>query len=255
MKNSIIAKKSALARSGNNHPLYGKHRSEEVKKKISDANRGRVSNYIDGRTKNKYYCRDCNTPIAMTTALYHGGHCKNCSDKIHSKRMLGNTNSPKGSNNHKWKGGIKRFPKCIDCGVQLGSYIHKRCMRCEGKRRKDLKLMAGKNNPMYGRVTHGIGNKYKKVWMRSSYETKFAYFLDLSRIKWLYEPKAFKLIVDRKETTYTPDFYLPDFACWIEIKGYWRADAKTKFEVFKEQYPIENIIVFNEALLQKIGVL
>ena len=73
---------------------------------------------------------------------------------------------------------------------------------------------------------------YKNELMKSSWEVKFAFFLDCSRIKWRYEYKRFYL----GDTSYTPDFYLSEFNCWIEIKGHWRTNDKRRFRLFKKNW-------------------
>jgi len=116
---------------------------------------------------------------------------------------------------------------------------------------KKLSTPKGRNHPMFGKITHGKWSKYKGTWMRSSWEVLFAQFLDLSGIKYQYEPKTF----DLGNTTYTPDFYLPEFNLYIEIKGFWRDDAKRKFKMFKQIYSKIKIKVLMQKNLKEIGVL
>ena len=70
----------------------------------------------------------------------------------------------------------------------------------------------------------------------------------------MFEPQVFKLTVDGKETTYLPDFYLPEFDLWIEIKGWFRPKAKRKYEKFKKVYSEINIELFNECKLQELSI-
>lgn len=112
-------------------------------------------------------------------------------------------------------------------------------------------LQAGEKNPMFGKVTHGKWGEYKGIKMRSSYEIAFAQWLELSGYKWEYESKTF----DLGNTTYTPDFYLPEFDCYIEIKGWWRAKGKTKFDLFIMRHTGINIKVLMQKELQELGVL
>ena len=110
----------------------------------------------------------------------------------------------------------------------------------------------GKLNPMFGKIArHSKGNYYNNTWMRSSWEIKFAHFLDCSNIKWKYEFKTF----DLGDMTYTPDFYLPEFNCYVEIKGWWRGKAKIKFDKFKQIYSNINIELFMKPELKELGVL
>lgn len=50
------------------------------------------------------------------------------------------------------------------------------------------------------------------------------------------------VILELNEGTYTPDFYLPKFNCWVEVKGYWRKRAKKKYLAYLGMYN-RNIII------------
>ncbi len=65
------------------------------------------------------------------------------------------------------------------------------------------------------------------------------------------EPKTFCL----GNCTYTPDFYIPKWNCYIEIKGYWRNDTKYKFYKFKRIYSNINIYLFYKNKLKTLGIL
>jgi len=110
----------------------------------------------------------------------------------------------------------------------------------------------GQNNPSFGKVpSNGKRFWYKDNCFRSSWEYLYAKWLDKNKIKWSYEVKTFNL----GQLTYTPDFYLSEKDLYIEIKGYWRNNAKRKFELFKELYPDKNINLLVEKNLIKLGVL
>jgi predicted nuclease of restriction endonuclease-like RecB superfamily len=83
---------------------------------------------------------------------------------------------------------------------------------------------------------------------RSNWESTFAKFLILSRIKWRYESKTF----DLGDTTYTPDFYLPELNAYIEIKGYFSEKAKEKINNFRKVYKRINLIVIDETKYMNI---
>ena len=99
------------------------------------------------------------------------------------------------------------------------------------------KRMKGSNNPMYGRIpSHGKRVEYKGIMMRSSWEKRVAEYLDKLGIKWEYEIETFEL---EEGMTYTPDFYLPDYILYIEVKGYFRsARALEKFNKFARNHSI-----------------
>ena len=188
-----------------------------------------------------YCCRDCGGLISKPTALKGKGRCRSCSrsGKLSWSSKIGKIH--RGSNHHGWKGGL---PKCIDCGKELSSYSCTRCVKCNAL----VKGLFGKRNPMYGKKPKFYRYKYKRITLRSSWEVLLAIWLDFSNIKWEYESKTF----DLGETTYTPDFYLPEFDVWIEVKGYWRDGNKEKVKLFQEQY---NLMVFEEKdLIKYLGV-
>ena len=57
---------------------------------------------------------------------------------------------------------------------------------------------------------------YDGVTFRSTLEADWAATLNFLRIQWQYEPEAFTL---PSGTRYRPDFYLPEIATWLEVKG------------------------------------
>lgn len=132
--------------------------------------------------------------------------------------------------------------------------------RLKGKYTGVLGSRYGKVPPKFGKY----GSWYKKytgeeVWMRSGWEIKYADYLTSKGIEWEYEAKTFPVsfasIVQEGETlngTYTPDFYVNGE--WYEVKGYWRDDAKAKFEAFKEQYPDEKITLLMKDDLKALGI-
>lgn len=170
---------------------------------------------------------------------------------------------------------LRKSNKCTDCGHSIHK-ISIRCYSCEVKRKhkegiietpnkghfgyhhtKETKLkirkaLRGNKCYMFGQPAHhGKWIKYKGIKMRSSYEVAYAKYLDNSKVKWQYEPKAF----DLGNCTYRPDFYLPKKNLYIEIKGFWRDDAKKKFKLFKKCYSNQMIKVLNKEELIKLGVL
>lgn len=60
-----------------------------------------------------------------------------------------------------------------------------------------------------------IQTEYKECLFRSRLEARWAFFFDLMGIKWEYEPEG--IILDNG-TYYLPDFFLPDFHCFFEVK-------------------------------------
>ena len=125
--------------------------------------------------------------------------------------------------------------------------------------------VSGKNNPAYGKsypikkalYTNSDGTI--AIWMRSTWEVKYAKYLDVLNIEWEYEKRTFDITYqwenENKEGTYTPDFYLGALNEYSEIKGFWRGKGKPKFEAFKKQYPGIKINLFTKKELLENGIM
>lgn len=68
------------------------------------------------------------------------------------------------------------------------------------------------------------------LYMKSSFECRFADILTHKGLRWQYEPKTFKL---RNGMRYTPDFLVGD--TWYEVKGHLTALNKLKIRLLREQ--------------------
>jgi len=154
------------------------------------------------------------------------------------------------------KGDNSPIWNCLECGKEFKHYKRNgklNCKFCSKKchtiyQRKHPKK--GKKAYRFGKVSHAKYINYKGIWFHSTWESKFAKFLDDKNVKWQYEYKTF----DLGNTTYTPDFYLPEIGIYIEVKGYWREDAKKKFKMFKKKYR-DNIMVLDEKKLKTLRII
>jgi len=61
-----------------------------------------------------------------------------------------------------------------------------------------------------------IETRYAGCRFRSRLEARWAVFFDHMGIPWNYEPQGYVLADGRR---YLPDFYLPEPATWVEVKG------------------------------------
>jgi len=149
-------------------------------------------------------------------------------------------------NSGNYKGG---FRKC-KCGNLLRNY-QKRVKMCRECYREFMKNP--RNNPNFGRIFKSIRRAYyyNKVCMRSSWEVLYAKYLDSNNLEWFYESKTF----DLGDCTYTPDFYIPKYNLYIEIKGWFHGKTKEKFEKFEVLYPEINIELLMEKDLKILGIL
>lgn len=242
------------------------------------------------KTQRKYFCKHCGAIISLYSGLYGQSQCKRCQNRryfIDKKKLYDYYISKNKS--------ITEIAKIYKCNYGtiykwlLNYNINIKTKREThlGKKRPDQSLrMMGDKNPIFGthrpkavrdkirksrlgkycgrnshafgrkpshKCSYGHGGRYKNTWMKSSYEIAYAKYLTKNKIKWLYEPKAF----DLGDTTYRPDFYLPETNEYIEVKGYWTKEAIYKFELFKKLYSDIKITVLDkqELLRRKINVI
>jgi hypothetical protein len=64
-------------------------------------------------------------------------------------------------------------------------------------------------------VIKAIETRYKGYRFRSRLEARWAVFFDALGLTWRYEPEGF----DLDGLYYLPDFWVPEWDCWVEIKG------------------------------------
>lgn len=91
----------------------------------------------------------------------------------------------------------------------------------------------------------GKSGTHAGVWMKClNSEGVFARDLDEAGIAWEYEPKRFKL----SWCTYLPDFYLPEFDIWVEVKGYMSEEAALKVETFRRETGKTLVVIYQPEL-------
>ena len=129
-----------------------------------------------------------------------------------------------------------------ECGRKISAKAT-HCVSCanKGKRFGKISKSAG---------WRGNGDYYKGIWMRSSWEILYAVWLDLNGIEWYYEPKMF--VLEEGKRSYRPDFYLPEFDEYVEIKGWFNKQTKEKLLLFSKKYPHIKLRVITKFYLDSL---
>lgn len=89
-------------------------------------------------------------------------------------------------------------------------------------------------------IERGRRADLNNIYFRSRAEANWARFLTYQGIRWEYEPETFDFLPFRqyrRNTSYTPDFWLPDFGWYDEIKGWMTPNSKTKLARMTLHYP------------------
>lgn len=124
---------------------------------------------------------------------------------------------------------------CTGCGkvFEVVSYLSKRQKFCSvhcnisrlGRKTTSPKASKGKNG-----IRPDID---PKINFYSTWEANIARVFNLAGLKWQYAPKLF----DLGKHTYRPDFYLPDFGVFIEIKNFLSPYSLERDFLFRQKYP------------------
>jgi len=173
---------------------------------------------------------------------------------------------------------IKRWLRKHNIRARTNSEAHFGLVRSEESRKRQSKSLEGKNNHFFGRKHSEKSKKKmsksklgsKPYWYRhkyisrsgkqykfhSSWELKFAEYLDRDGIKWESGVDKFYYIDDENiRRCYWPDFYLGDSDLYIEIKGYFRKKDKRKMEIIQNFYSDRKFLILRKNDLESMGVL
>ena len=91
--------------------------------------------------------------------------------------------------------------------------------------------------------------------MDSTWEVAMASRLDHLKISWE-RSLDMKLVYHSKtgrKRNYIPDFYLPDYEVYIEVKGYWTDAAKYKMKAVQENNPVKIVILESLEAVNKFS--
>ena len=119
-------------------------------------------------------------------------------------------------------------------------------IKLENERRKRISNTMKKNG-ISGGLREGSGRGVKtwynspiagRVYLRSTYELKYAKWLDKNNINWKQNLKSFEYKFQNKIRKYYPDFYLVNEDCYIEIKGFKTKQDEAKWKYFPNKLKI-----------------
>lgn len=96
---------------------------------------------------------------------------------------------------------------------------------------------------IHQRTKHYI---YNGVRIDGTWELLFAQYLDTHNIQWEKTPNHFDYFWEGKMHCYYPDFYLPEYDVYIEIKGYETEKDLEKYKV------VNNLIVLHQKEIKEI---
>lgn len=189
-----------------------------------------------------YICSECQEIKTIRKDKYFKRKYRYCSDcyqksperKVTAQKVVKNRRSFDGENNPNFHGKIEKTCKC---GIKF---------QVVKSREHTAKYCSYECAAAYR--PHAVKHcNYKGINFRSSWEMLFAQFLDSQNIAWEYESEVFQTSFGK----YVPDFWVMDWNSFVEIKGYFRDDAKQKFEEFSKNNPV---ILGDKKYLKNLGI-
>lgn len=138
---------------------------------------------------------------------------------------------------------------CLGCKkkFKVVPYLAKRRKYCSslcaittiGKRTTSPKASKGKSG-----IREDIN---PNVCFYSTWEANIARVFNLVNVRWNYAPKIFNL----GKHTYRPDFYLPDFDTYVEVKNFLGDYSLERDQIFRKRYPnIKLELILKEDYLE-----
>lgn len=85
---------------------------------------------------------------------------------------------------------------------------------------------------------YSISNGKKEIKVQGTWELKVAEWLNSNNIYWIRKRIQFK-----GHRRYTPDFYLPNYDIWLEVKGYMKDQDVYKMKTVLEEHQIDLRII------------
>ena len=200
-------------------------------RQLSDIAKRNLSKSLNDYRNSEYYIHEIK-PKADELLLYYA-------QNEHPKGML--------NKHHSMDTRCKMSISHIDYFASLSNdEKHRRIMKSVETTRKNGGYNTTKN--AYSRC-HGGYRHDLDMYFRSSWEANTARLLNLLNIQWIYEYKRFDFVNEHNGVlSYQPDFYLPEYETWIEVKGWMDDKSKKRLDLFKKYYPIEynNLTLIDE---------
>ncbi len=104
-----------------------------------------------------------------------------------------------------------------------------------------MEIIGGKpTSPKAARGKAGIRKDISgTIYFYSRWEANIARLFNYSGIEWVHQPKIF----DLGSQNYTPDFYLPAYNLYIEVKNFLWEYSRIRDEKFRELFPDTKLIL------------
>jgi predicted nuclease of restriction endonuclease-like RecB superfamily len=94
--------------------------------------------------------------------------------------------------------------------------------------------------------------------VQGTWERDLASKFEQLNIRWLKlktNKHTLKYEMNDRVRSYTPDFYLPDYEVFVEVKGFWWGNDKEKMKTVLNSHPDKTIMIVEKEEFQEIMLL
>ena len=189
-------------------------------------------------------CKFCNKECKNNNS--HRNHercCPSNLSRVYKNGMLGKV----GSNQFTYAAS-HNLPKPIaGAKGKPGTFLGKKHTD-EAKRKISQKLSIN-NKGVRAKWYNVAGQKCQGTWERN-----VALKLEELGIEWKKlktNKDVLEYVMDNKVRCYTPDFYLPAYNIFLEVKGHWWGRDREKMDIVLETYPGKKIVILEKEQYEK----
>jgi len=195
-------------------------------------------------------CKFCFRDFVSSRIKTHESKCLDQQEK--SNIVKGPAGRPKGMS--AWNKGLSKstddrvlkmsnsLSKTMKEKVETGEFVPRVMSELARKKLSESQSLHNRGGKCKWYVVSGV--KVQGTWERD-----LAVKFDDIGISWI-KPKTnndlFKYTINGKERSYAPDFYLPEYDIYLEIKGYWWGNDKDKMRAVIEQNPSKKIVIIEK---------
>ena len=193
-------------------------------------------------------CKFCQKECKSENSLRnHERCCPSNPNRVYKNGMLG-------------KKGTNQFTYAVKHGLEKpvngnkgkpGTFKNKK--HTEESKRKISEKLSVNNKGGRAKWYDVAGQKVQGTWERD-----IALKLEDLGISWIKlktNKDTLKYVMHGKERSYTPDFYLPEFDMFFEIKGFWWGNDREKMEIVVNTHQDKRIVIIEKQEYEQILLL
>jgi len=193
-------------------------------------------------------CKFCQKECKSENSLRnHERCCPSNPNRVYKNGMLG-------------KKGTNQFIYAVKHGLEKpvngnkgkpGTFKNKK--HTEESKRKISEKLSVNNKGGRAKWYDVAGQKVQGTWERD-----IALKLEDLGISWIKlktNKDTLKYVMHGKERSYTPDFYLPEFDMFFEIKGFWWGNDREKMEIVVNTHQDKRIVIIEKQEYEQILLL